>query len=401
LSYEGLSKNFFKLFKETSVAYFFGLGGLFAGFIIASYLGVFKLTPWTIALYPALVSAKGVTGGLLSGRLSTALHLGTVRPSFFKNTKSFYTLIETLIVLTLVTSVIISLISLVFGKFFWGLVVADFSGILLVVVATMSMGLLLSIVTINIAFISFKKGSDPDIVVYPIMSTVSDVFITICYVLVLSLYFFGDFGKLALLMIGIAVLFAVIFVVIKNLHEADFIKTIKESIVTMIVVALMVNITGTVLIGISNFVENRKEIYMVYPALIGMIGNVGSVVGSTATTKLALGLLQPSFSSMKKHIKNIFSAWGASLLMFIILAFLSLLLNNAFSLSSLYNLISILFLTNVFAVLAIVLLTYSISILTFKKGLDPDNFVIPVESSFADVVTSIALLTSLLVLGLS
>jgi mgtE-like transporter len=169
----------------------------------------------------------------------------------------------------------------------------------------------------------------------------------------------------------------------------------------MIVVALMVNITGTVLIGISNFVENRKEIYMIYPALIGMIGNVGSVVGSTATTKLALGLLQPSFSSMKRHIKTIFSAWGASLLMFIILAFLSLLLNTSFSFPSLYNLVSILFLTNLFAVLAIVLLTYSISILTFKKGLDPDNFVIPVESSFADVVTSIALLVSLLLLGLT
>jgi cation transporter-like permease len=85
LSYEGVSKNFFRLLKETSVAYFFGLGGLFAGFILASYLGVFKLAPWTIALYPALVSAKGVTGGLLSGRLSTALHLGTMRPSFFAN----------------------------------------------------------------------------------------------------------------------------------------------------------------------------------------------------------------------------------------------------------------------------------------------------------------------------
>jgi mgtE-like transporter len=233
------------------------------------------------------------------------------------------------------------------------------------------------------------------------MSTVSDIFITVCYVLVLTLYFFGDLGKLALLMICLAVICTTIYVLTKNLHESDFIKTIKESLFTMIIVAFMVNMTGTVLIGISNFVKNRKEIYMVYPALIGMIGNVGSVVGSTATTKLALGLLHPSFSSMKQHIKNIFSAWGASLLMFILLAFLSLLINTTFSFSSLYNLITILFLTNFFAVLAIVLLTYSISILTFKKGLDPDNFVIPLESSFADVVTSIALLASLLLLGLN
>ncbi|TRO48250.1 magnesium transporter, partial [Candidatus Bathyarchaeota archaeon] len=124
-----------------------------------------------------------------------------------------------------------------------------------------------------------------------------------------------------------------------------------------------------------------------------------SFVGSTSTTKLALGLLSPSFSSIKRHLKNIFSAWGASLLIFVILAFLSLLLTRTFSISSLFDLLSILFLTNVFAVSVIVFLTYAISILAFKRGLDPDNFVIPVESSFADVITSIALLASLIILG--
>jgi mgtE-like transporter len=389
------------MFKETSFAYFFGLGGLFAGFMIASYFGVFEFAPWTFALYPVLISAKGVTGGLLSGRLSTGLHLGTVRPSFFNNTKTFYTLIEALIFLTLATSATISVFSFVFGQLFWGLTFSDFSGILLVIVATMSLGLFLSIITINIAFLSFKKGSDPDVVVYPILSTISDIFITACYIFVLTLYFYGDFGKITLFLIGILIVFIGVYVLIKNLHETVFTKTIRESLFTMVIVAFLVNIAGTVLVGIQNFVGARTEIVMVYPALIGMIGNVGSVVGSTATTKLALGLLSPSFSSMKQHLKSIFSAWGASLLMFIILAFLSLFLNGLFSLSSLYNFVSILLLTNIFAVLAIVFLTYAISILTFKKGLDPDNFVIPVESSFADGVTSLALLASLILLGLS
>lgn len=401
MSYGDVSKKFFSMFKETSFAYFFGLGGLFAGFMIASYFGVFEFAPWTFALYPVLISAKGVTGGLLSGRLSTGLHLGTVRPSFFNNTKTFYTLIEALIFLTLATSATISVFSFVFGQLFWGLTFSDFSGILLVIVATMSLGLFLSIITINIAFLSFKKGSDPDVVVYPILSTISDIFITACYIFVLTLYFYGDFGKITLFLIGIIIVFIGVYVLIKNLHETVFTKTIRESLFTMVVVAFLVNIAGTVLVGIQNFVGTRTEIVMVYPALIGMIGNVGSVVGSTATTKLALGLLSPSFSSMKQHLKSIFSAWGASLLMFIILAFLSLFLNGLFSLSSLYNFVSILLLTNILAVLAIVFLTYAISILTFKKGLDPDNFVIPVESSFADGITSLALLASLLLLGLS
>ena len=399
MSSELSSKNFASLFKETSIAYFFGLGGLFAGFLIASYLGVFELASWTIALYPVLLSAKGITSGLLSGRLSTALHLGTVKPSFFRNTKLFYTLLESLVFLTLATSAVITVFSLFFGKLFWGLTLNDFSGIVLVILATMSMGLLLSFITINIAFLSFKRGSDPDIVVYPILSTISDVFITACYLLCLTLYFYGAFGQAVLIIIGVFVVVFGISLVFKNLHEPVFIKTIRESLFTIFLVAFLVNIAGTALIGIRNFIERRPEIVMVYPALIGMIGNVGSVVGSTSTTKLALGLLSPSFSSIKRHLKNIFSAWGASLLMFVILAFLSLLLTGTFSISSLFDLLSILFLTNVFAVSVIVFLTYAISILAFKRGLDPDNFVIPVESSFADVITSIALLVSLIILG--
>ena len=168
---------------------------------------------------------------------------------------------------------------------------------------------------------------------------------------------------------------------------------------TLLIVAFVVNITGTVLKQISSFVSERAEVITVYPALIDTIGDVGSVVGSTATTKLALGLLTPSLASMRSHAKNIFSAWSASLVVFIILAALSLTINGVFSADRILSLFSVLLLSNVIAVAAIVLLSYSISILTFKRGLDPDNFVIPIESSFADSITTIALLVALLLIG--
>jgi mgtE-like transporter len=399
MSHAGISKSFWGMLKETSFAYSFGLGGLFAGLIIASQLGVFRLSPWAIALYPALVSAKGVTGGLLSGRLSTALHLGTIYPRFFRNTKSLYKLIEALIVITLATSGAICAISLVFGQLFWGITLADFPAILSVVVATMTLGLFFSLLTIKVAFISFKKGLDPDVVVYPVMSTIADIFITLCYIAVLNLFFFGDFGKWAIVIIGLVPVFLVLYILPKNMREVEFIKTLKESMATLVFVAIMANITGTVLNGISNFVADRKEIYTVYPALIGMVGNVGSVVGSTATTKLALGLLRPSFSSMRSHAKNILSAWIASIIMFVVLAVSSLLIHDLFSLPSFSSFVSVLLVANIIAVAAIVLLSYAISILTFKRGLDPDNFVIPIESSFADSVTSVALLLALVLIG--
>jgi mgtE-like transporter len=386
------------MFKETFITCLFDVGGLIAGFAIAIQLGVFELTPWAIALYPAILSVKGVISGLLTGRLSTALHLGTVYPRFFGNTKTFYKLIQAMVVLTLATSVTISLIAMGFGTLFWGITFADFGDVLTVVVATLSLGLLITLITVKVAFVSFKRGLDPDTIVYPASSTVADIVITLIYIGILNLYFLGSLGRDAIVAFGLINVILVLIILPFNLRQSEFVKVIKESVGTMLLVALLVNITGTFLKGINNIAQNRPAIYTVYPAMIDMMGDVGLVVGSAATTKLALGVLSPSFSSIKNHAKNIFSAWTASILLFMLLGILALGLNGIFSLQVAFHLLLILFIANVISFTLIVLISYGISILTFKRGLDPDNFVLPVGSSLADILTTIALFVALLVI---
>ncbi len=398
MAHAGISKSFFGTLKETQLAFFFDIFGLIAGFLVASQLGVFRLSPWAIALYPAVLGAKSVMGGLLSGRLSTGLHLGTIQPKFSSNTKSFYKLLEALIVVALATSVVMSGISLVFGYFLWGLAFGDFPALLSVVVATMALGLSLFFLTSEVAFFSFKKGLDPDIVVYPIMSAVYSISITFFYIVALNLLFsLNFFGQIVTIMLGLFHLVLVLYILPKNLHEPEFIKTLKQSLVTMMFVAFIVNVTGTILKGINNL-GTRREFFTTYPPLIGLVSDVGSVVGSTATTKLALGLLRPTFSSLRHHVKSIFSAWIASVVMFILVAISALLIHGLFSFSALYNLISTLVVANVIAVFVIVLISYAISIQTFKRGLNPSNFVIPLESSLAGSVISAALFLALMLL---
>ena len=383
------------------LAFTFDLGGLIAGFLLAYQLGIFDRYPWAIAVYPAILSAKGVISGLLSGRLGTALHLGTVLPRFFNNTESFYSLVHATVVMTLIVSVVMGSISLVFGSLFWGITFADFPNIIAVVLATMALGLTLMIVTIKLAFVTFKRGLDPDIIVYPIMSTIADVFITFCYILILNVYALFAFGGKSVIAVIIIVHLAVVLYLVAKDHEAkEFRRSLKESLFTMLFVSFIVNVTGTILKGISDVVKNRgREIYTVYPALIDIIGDAGSVVGSTATTKLALGLLRPSLSSIRNHAKTILSAWAASIVMFIVMAVLSSTINGTLSLSNLSAFISILLIANVIAVVGVVLLSYGVSILTFQRGLDPDNFVIPIVSSFSDSLMSIALLIAIVLVG--
>jgi len=286
-----------------------------------------------------------------------------------------------------------------FGYLLWGITIVDFSAIVSVMISTLAIGLVFSLVTIKVAFISFKRGLDPDIVVYPIISTAASIFITLCYIGVLNLFFFSTyFGRLAILAIGFAHVFLVLYIITKDRHDPEFLKTIRESLIMLLFVAVMVTLTGTIFRSISYFAQNRKEIYTIYPALINMVSSVGSVVGSTANTKLALGLLTPSFSSIKNHTKNIITAWVTSLLIFTILALISLLVNSVFTPSAALSFLGIIWISNIIAVITIVFLSYGISILTFKRGLNPENFVIPLETSLATIITSTALLIALFLL---
>ena len=385
-----------RFLKEALFAFSFNIGGMLAGFMVASQLNVFQLSPWAIAVYPAVLTARGVISGVFSGRLSTALHVGTIHPRLRGNTKRFYMLFKSIIFITLGTSVAMSLVSMIFGSLFWGITFADFSDILIVILATMILGLTNSLLTIEIAFISFKRGLDPDVIVYPIMSTVADIIITLCYVFTLNLFFLSGFvGRYIVISLGMTLIILAFGILPRCIRDQGSVKTIKESLLTTVLVAFAVNVTGTILKNISEIVGSRKEIYTVYPALIDTVGDVGSVVGSTATTKLTLGLLKPSFHTMRNHATRISATWTASIAMFVLYSILSLSLQGSFTLHIFLSFTALLLTTNIIAVSAIVLISYAIAILTFKKGLDPDNFVIPIESSLADSITSIALLVAL------
>jgi mgtE-like transporter len=394
------NSGFLKALKETFTAYSFDLVGLAAGFIVAYQLRIFEIAPWAIALYPAVLGAKGIIEGLLSGRLSTALHLGTMYPRFSNNTKSFYKLLQAVVVLTIATSVAMSAISIFFGQLFWGITYADFPSILAVVVATMTLGLALLGITVKVAFWSFKRGLDPDIMVYPIMSSVGGIFITLCYVATLYLFFFYNWaGQAVVVLLGLLHFGLALYVSIKSIHETEFLKTIQESLASLMIVAVIVNISGTFLQGISRYANTRIEFYTVYPALIGLISDVGSVVGSTATTRLALGMLKPTLGSIVRHQKSIISAWLSSLVMFALLGVMTLVVHGKFTVDAFYSHMGVLLIANIIAVALMVVLSFGISILTFQKGLDPGNFVIPIETAFAASITSMALFVALAVLN--
>jgi len=334
-----------------------------------------------------------VIGGLFCGRLSTALHLGTIQPRLFGNTKSFYLLFQAIVIMTFEASLMMSLIAALFRGF------GEFLGLINVFMATMALALIvISPLTLTVSFISFKHGLDPDIILYPIESTVADLLITSIYITVLSLFLANSlFWGYVLAFISSALLLTSAFFLVKNAREPEFVKTLKESLLTLVLVSFIVNVAGATLGKVEELIRGKElsQIYVVYPALIDTIGDVGAVVGSTATTKLALGTLKASFSSMKNHFMEISGAWAASLIMYFAYSVSALLITGTLAPISLLTFTLFLFTVNILAASLIILVSYSVAILTYQKGLDPDNFEIPIESSLADSITTISLLVAL------
>ncbi|MCX8177767.1 MAG: magnesium transporter [Candidatus Bathyarchaeota archaeon] len=386
------------------MAYAFNIFGIAAGTIIAYNTGLFEKAPWAVAIYPPILSARGVIGGLFCGRLGTALHLGTIQARFFGNTKTFYLLFHAIVVMTLEASLLMGLVAILFRGIYAGMSAYLFLDMLCLVVATMTLALLIiTPLTITVSFLSFKHGLDPDIVLYPIESTISDFLITTVYISLLSFLLTENMTvRPTMIMLSLFSFLIAIYLFNKNKHETEFMKTIKESLLTVLIVSFIINVAGATLGKVDEIIRQKEEvyraypIYIVYPALIDTIGDVGSVVGSTATTKLALGTLKPSFTSIKQHLPEVTSAWAASTIMFFIYSLLALTIGEVLTPLNLIKFTALLLTANVIAAIFIISIAYSIAIITYKRGLDPDNFDIPLESSSADSITTLSLLAALL-----
>ena len=385
---------------QSLLSFSFDFGGLLTGTLLVLYFGVVKEVPWALVLFPGILSVRGAVGGFFSGHLSTGLHLGTVKASYTKNTKEFHTLLHTAITLALFSGLTVSIGASIFGLFLWNATIIDFIELLAVVIATMALSVLfVSPLTMAFSVLSFRRGLDPDVIVYPITSTLSDIINTSCYIFSLNIFFnldpFGDYliGILDLVFVSV-----VVYILTKRIREKKFAMMIKEFLLTLLFVTVIVNITGSFLDKIGMHLQNGTRIFVIYPALITTIGGVGSIIGSTATTKLALGIIKPCFSSIREHLDEICGSWIASMIMFTLYSIVSSVVGGMAIFSGQLKLLVQLLTANILAVSVMVVVAYVVAIYTYRRGLDPVNFVIPIESSLADSMMTFSLLIALTVI---
>mgnify|MGYP000008673090 CR=1 FL=1 len=392
---EDFAYDFIGTFKESLIALCFNIGNILSGFLLSMYLvSLGDPPPWIFLLYPGILSARGVVSGIFSANLTTKLKLGYIEPSLRKPSNDYKVLFSSMAALALIGSLFVSLVSLFVAESVLKVGISHLYAIPLVTVATMTLSFFaLSPLTTVVAFYSSKLHLDPDKIVYPVMSTLADVVVTFCYFKVIEHVLRGPLLS-PLLVLALLLLVIQAYLISVNATERDFIGLVKECVVMLFIISLIVNFSGSILTGIIAPIENQTEIITAYPALLAAVGDVGSITGSVSTTKLVFGEVEPSISLLYDNASLIAGVWAASMFMFAVYLLFSLFLLGKPP-HNLWKGLYVLLLTNTLTIPMIIGVALVAAILTSRKGLNPDNFVIPIVSTLADALTTLSLYVSI------
>ncbi len=374
----------------------FGLGDLLAGGVLAANLEVVRSIPWAVTVYPGMLSARGAVNGVLSGRLSTGLNLGSISPSLRRNTEEFWATISAAFALTLLASSSLTLTlgsSLMLTGWYDSRILAD---LLIVITASMGVSQLIMAPTTSLAsFAFFKLGLDPDYVTYPSMSTVADFTVSAVYVGLLRVFRAGQLGRMVVLALALGFVASTVALTFTQGRSEGFRSVLREASMSILGVSLIVTLTGNLLLRVEQRIGEIRSIYLVYPALLTMVGDFGSIVGSVATTRLALGTARAGASILLDVSPEATGAWTA---WFVASQAFGLVAAASGGGGRFFWLAAVLGVSGILSTLAVTAIALIVAILTFRLGLDPDNFVNPIESSLADAVTTASLLLALTLL---
>jgi len=181
-----VTRSIYRIVEETApLIVFYAIIGLITGSILGGIVNEIELLPGLLILIPPLLDMRGGIGSTLGARLSSALHLGYVKPD--KTTKCLKINIYSSLILSLFMSVILGIFAWV-SCMLTGLMCVSFTTFLIIsVIAGFSSGVVLTFVAIFIVRISYKKGLDPDDVTAPSIGTLGDMITIICLLLAIKL----------------------------------------------------------------------------------------------------------------------------------------------------------------------------------------------------------------------
>jgi mgtE-like transporter len=166
-------------------------------------------------------------------------------------------------------------------------------------------------------------------------------------------------------------------------------KTILKESLPIILIAGAISIcAGVVLHNNSNLLFTLPGILAIIPSFNNMGGSITSVLCCRLSSALHMGMIRPKLRRTKTLERNIFATLIITVISFLALGLAAGGFNMLLGLKSI-DILIFPFVTLVAGFITVaILITISIvfSYLSYSRGLDPDNMVIPLLTSIGDLV---------------
>jgi len=366
-----------------------------AGIYLGSVREVLELIPGLMVLLPSIIDMRGNIAGVLASRLSSSMHLGEFSIDF----REGCTLGDNIRASFIITI----LIAFVLGAFAYiatalsGLPVVGITDLVLIsVISGVVSGLVVMGITLIIALASYRYGLDLDMIGAPTVTTSGDI-VTLP-ILVLSATFVVLLSPAMRMILGVIVIAAAVAAVIYTRHRPEGVRPIvRENIFLLIPLSVLGTLAGLTYSFSLEALVTIAAFLILIPPFTGSLGSIGGILGSRLSTGMHTGELNPSFLPERGVVHHFIISYLYTL---ILLPLLALIAHGAAVLMGLNSPgLGMLVIISLAAGLVVMTLVngvaYATASLSFRYGLDPDNFGIPVITSLIDLIGAAALVTAI------
>lgn len=378
------------------------LGDLLAGATLGSMTHALEALPGLMILITPAIGMRGNVFGALGSRLGTAMHIGTFEMSYKKGSL-LRSNMESSLLLTLVMSVIMGVLATIAATALGAKGIRLEMLVFISVLGGMLAGVVLIFINITVAYLGFKRNWDIDCISAPVITAAGDI-VTLPMLFLAAIIVLGSPD----LLIDI---FAILFVVATAVlayralsnGQGEMRRIFVESAPVLFICIILDIIAGVTLDDQLASLVALPALLVLIPPFLEDANALGGILTSRFSSLLHMGILEPKKVPGKVALENfaiiyIFSLWVFTLVGVSTYA-VAVLLN--LGTPPLWETVLLSLTAGLVTVTALNLLSYYVSVATYRMKLDPDDHSIPLTSSAIDSVGAIALMVFIIIFGLA
>ena len=378
-------------------------GCLFTGIILGNMEFYLETFPGLMVIIPGAIGMRGNIFGSFGSRLSTHLHIGTLSPEF-KRSDILTENITSSIILTMVLSVLLGIIAKAVCIIFNFPSISLFDFVLISFIAGLISSIVMLPITMFISLKSFENGWDPDNITTPLIAAFGDFFTLPAIVAAIYVVQFVSIVPIVeKILFALVIISTVVALAAGYTSDKEIRNIVRQSTPVLFVCSILGTLAGGILNGSITTLLKSQTLLTLVPLFSGESGGLVSVLSARLSSGLHSGLIEAELKPGKVTLENFSIVIFLSLIMFPIIGFLAeastTVLGNAGV--NYLNAILISLIAGMIVVGVMLLIVFYISTISYRKGLDPDNIVIPLSTSLTDSISTLVLVVvSLIILAL-